>query len=214
MPIDLSEASFKTCCGKSICNGCIYALSSEGVYLCPFCRMPEVVTDEEHVKRVKKLTDKGNANAFNCLASCYDDGTGTIQDSQKANELYLKAGELGSSEAYYNLGCSYRRGTGVESDMKKAKYYWEFAAMSGHIKGRYNLGMMEGKAGNYVRAMKHYLISARAGDKKSLEAIRAGFTDGIITKDEYANTLRSYQKSQNEMKSDARDKAAAYYGYA
>ena len=31
--------------------------------------------------------------------------------------------------------------------------------------------------------------------------------DGIITKDEYANTLRAHQKIQDEMKSDMRDKA-------
>ena len=34
---------------------------------------------------------------------------------------------------------------------------------------------------------------------------------GDVTKDEYANTLREYQKSQDEMKSDARDKAVAYH---
>ena len=32
---------------------------------------------------------------------------------------------------------------------------------------------------------------------------------GIVTKDEYANTLRAHQKSIDEMKSDAREKAAA-----
>ena len=34
---------------------------------------------------------------------------------------------------------------------------------------------------------------------------------GHITKEEYANTLRAYQMSQDEMKSDARDKAAVYF---
>ena len=33
--------------------------------------------------------------------------------------------------------------------------------------------------------------------------------NGFVTKDEYANTLRAYQKIQNEMKSDMRTKAAA-----
>jgi len=191
------------------------AMSEGGAALCAFCRTPRASSGEEYNERLKKLMEKGNAEAFNLMAYTYATGKrGLQQDYQKARELFLKAGELGCAQAYYNLGVSYDNGHGVESDMKKATYYWELAAISGHIKGRYNLGMMEGKAGNYVRAMKHYLISARAGDKKSLEAIKAGFTDEIITKDEYANTLRSYQKSQNEMKSDARDKAAAYYGYA
>ena len=34
---------------------------------------------------------------------------------------------------------------------------------------------------------------------------------GFVTKDEYANTLREYQKSQDDMKSDARDKARAQW---
>ena len=37
--------------------------------------------------------------------------------------------------------------------------------------------------------------------------VTKGFRSGHITKDEYANTLRAYQKSVDEMKSGARDKA-------
>ena len=37
--------------------------------------------------------------------------------------------------------------------------------------------------------------------------IKQGFMGGVVTKDEYANTLRAYQKSKDEMKSEARDKA-------
>ena len=51
--------------------------------------------------------------------------------------------------------------------------------------------------------------TARTGDVKSLEAVRIGFRVGHVTKDQYANTLREHQKSQDEMKSDARDKARA-----
>ena len=32
------------------------------------------------------------------------------QDWSKANELYLKAGELGCADAYFNLGNSYQWG--------------------------------------------------------------------------------------------------------
>ena len=55
--------------------------------------------------------------------------------------------------------------------------------------------------------MKHIMISARVGDTDSLEKVKSGFRIGVITKDEYAQTLREYQKSRDEMKSDARDKA-------
>ena len=58
--------------------------------------------------------------------------------------------------------------------------------------------------------MKHFILSARAGKKDSLDKVKTGFMHGIVTKDEYANTLRAYQKIQDDMKSDDRDKAAIY----
>ena len=129
------------------------------------------------------------------------------QDRAKASELLNKAGKLGHGGVYYNLGNSYRMGRGVEVDMKKAKHYYELAAMNGHVMARNNLGMMEGQTGNYKRAFKHLLISAKAGDDDSLDTVKKGYMQRHVTKEEYANTLREYQKSQDEMKSDARDKA-------
>ena len=57
--------------------------------------------------------------------------------------------------------------------------------------------------------MKHFILSARAGDKQSLDYVKDGFMDGIVTKDEYANTLRAHQERHDEMKSDGRDRAQA-----
>jgi len=138
-------------------------------------------------------------------------GYGMPQDRVKANELYLKAGELGSSSGYFNLGIAYHEGNGVEVDMKKAKHYWELAAMMGHIHARHNLGYIEEDAGKIERAYRHLLLAAKAGHEEALSNIKLGFEDGFITKDEYASTLRAHQKIQDEMKSDERDKAAAFY---
>ena len=60
--------------------------------------------------------------------------------------------------------------------------------------------------------MKHLIIAARAGYKESLDQVKTRYIEGLVTKDEYANTLRMYQKRQDEMKSDARDKYAAVKG--
>ena len=203
--------TFQSCCGKEICDGCIYAMrETGGKNVCPFCKTPYSKSDEETIKRVKKLMKKSNSDAFFYLAGFYADGTyGLPQDQGKANELLLKAGQLGCATAYYNLGIIYSNGRGVESDAKKAKHYYELAAMNGSILARYNLGMMEGNAGNHQRAMKHFIISAKAGEDDSLDMVKFGYTEGHVTKDEYANTLRQYQKSQDEMNSDARDKALA-----
>ena len=218
LPIAMDEQSFKSCCGKLICNGCIYAMTIEGVRkgtkkeemgMCAFCRTLRPISNEEEVRRVKKLMKSGNADACKQLAGYYADGVcGMQQDIAKATELWLKAGELGCAEGYYNLGNSYYYGRGVEIDKKKAKHYWELAAMTGDVDARYNLGCMEGRAGNHERAYKHYILSAKGGYKGSLEFVKKGFTKGFVTKDEYESTLRAHHECQAEMKSEMRDKAA------
>ena len=92
-------------------------------------------------------------------------------------------------------------------DIKKAKHYFELAAMNGCVLARYILGCSEGQTGNHHRGAKHFILAARAGHDKALGMVKQGFMGGIVGKDEYANTLRAYQKSKDEMKSEARDKA-------
>ena len=152
-----------------------------------------------------KLTEKGNPWAYNNLAGHYANGTLLPQDWVRANELRLKAGELGDDSAYFNLGNAYYDGRGVAIDKKKANHYYELAAMSGSVQARNNLGVLDYEAGNYDRAMKHYRIAAKAGYKNALDVVKEGYTEGYVTKDQYANTLREYQKSQDEMKSNARE---------
>jgi len=214
MPISSDDTTIESCCGKRICNGCIYAMnmSEGGADLCAFCRTPEA-TDEEEIERTKKLMDKGNAEAFLLLAGYYAHGSrGLVQDWAKARELTQKAGELGCAGGYYNLASLYSNGTGVEVDKKKAKRYFELAAMMGDITARHSLGIMEYKSGNINRAYKHLTIAAKAGNKQSLDIVKVGYENGMVTKDEYENTLRSYQARQYEMKSDAREKARVSTG--
>jgi len=215
--LPLPSAEYTTvgsCCGKRICNGCVYAMHmSEGKDLCAFCRLPPPSSDEEEIERTKNLVDKGNVEAIHLLASYYREGImGMQQNLQKANKLYIQAGELGYAAAYYNLGLAYYHGRGEEVDKKKAKYYWELAAMGGSAQARHNVGWEEVEAENEQRAVKHFIIAARAGFERSLAVVKEGFKRGLIMKDEYESTLRAYQKRQNEMKSDERDKAAIYYG--
>ena len=204
------QSIFMPCCGKMVCCGCIYAMEmSEGKDLCAFCRMPPPSSDEVSIQGVKKLMNKDNAEAFNQLARAYSDGVlGMPQNHEKANELYLKAGELGCVDGYYNLGISYDRGDGVKSDGNKAKHYHELAAMGGCVEARNTLGVVEWNSGNYDRACKHFTIAAKDGYKKSLDNVKIGFMKGVVTKDEYANTLREHHERQKEMKTNAREEAA------
>src|SRR6056300_1585087 len=79
LPLDSGQMTFQPCCGKIICDGCIYAMAKEArgrgkIELCAFCREPDRTSAEEQVERIKKLIAAGNAHAFNNLGGCYADG--------------------------------------------------------------------------------------------------------------------------------------------
>ena len=71
--------------------------------------------------------------------------------------------------------------------------------------------MMEEENGNIDRAMRHFLIAARSGLNEGLKKIGEGYKAGHVTKDDYASTLRAYQCSIDEMKSEGRTEASKYW---
>ena len=92
-------------------------------------------------------------------------------------------------------------------DKKKAKHHWQISAMMGSIDARYNLGCYERDNGNMDRAMKHFMIAAKYGDDASLQIITICYTAGQMSKEDFAKTLREHQASQDETRSEQRDKA-------
>ena len=67
------------------------------------------------------------------------------------------------------------------------------AAMGGDGITRHNLGHVEIETCNMDRALKHYMIAVRDGNKKSLDSIKELYSRGYATKDDYTKALRSYQ---------------------
>jgi len=135
---------------------------------------------------------------------------GFPQDHTKALEYWHRAGELGIAKAYVNIGYAYQYGEGVEVDEKKAIHYYELAAMAGDADARHNLGLEEERVGNMERALNHHMIAVRAGDSDSLKEIQELYSKGHATKEDYTKALQSYQKYLMDIKSDQRDKAAAF----
>ena len=217
MPSLWTGRKYQECCGKEICSGCIHApvYDNQGNKVagekCPFCRIPAFTSDEEMIERNDKRIETKDAIAIYGLGCCYDEGLhGLPQNYTKALELWHHAGELGHSGAYFNIGCAYQNGIGVQKDVEKARHYWELAAMGGHVGSRFNLGINERNKGNFDKAIKHFMISVCFGCSNSLEATQALFKDGRATKDDYTKALRLYQAYLDEVKSDQRDKAAAF----
>ena len=215
LPFLYTGSRYMTCCGKEICSGCIRAPlydhhgNEVNNQKCPFCRAPHPTGDEflEREKKRKKLDDP---IAIYNQGNYYRGGTnGYPQDDAKALEFYHRAAELGYIEAYNGIGHAYDNGRGVEFDQKKARYYWELAAMKGNVKARSSLGIKEELAGNFDRAIKHYMIAVRGGDGRSLENVKEIYMSEQASKDDYLKALQKYQEYLGEIKSVQRDKAAA-----
>ena len=128
---------------------------------------------QETLERIKKRAEGSDAKAINMLGCYYYGGKGGLpQDNEKATELFFRAGELGFAAAYRSVAVAYYNGEGVERDMEKAKHYEELAAMGGDVVSRNNLGIREKNAGSMNRAVKHWMISSRAGCDNSLTRVR------------------------------------------
>ena len=213
MPSIPTGSRYKSCCGKLICSGCIYAVRFRDgdVGLCPFCRTPAPTLDKEIIRRINKRVEAGDIEAIYNMGCYYNQGDyGFPQDYDKALELWQRAGELGHAAAYHNIGCAYDLGRGVKVDNKKANHYYELAATKGDAAARHNLGSLEARASNFERAVKHYTIAASGGYSGSLEFIKVIYKDeGHATKEDYSKALRLYQEYLGEVKSVQRDEAAA-----
>jgi len=210
---------YMTCCGKVFCSGCVVAESQEMKEgkmkpLCAFCREPIGVSKKVHIDRVKKRIGMKDALACHRLGQAYSNGEwGLPRNSKKAFELYVQAVKNGVTEGYISISSAYQSGEGVGKDLAKAMYYCKLAAIGGHEIARNNLGSTVSRQGNNIRAMKHFKIAARAGFDHSMKVIGQGYKHGYVTKNEYANTLRTYQVSVDEMKSKERTQSACVPEY-
>jgi TPR repeat protein len=201
---DEATEKYYPCCGKSICGGCIHSFRKSGNDdKCPFCNSNRSSrTREEMVGEFMKRAAVNDPGAICLLAGYYYHGrVGLQQDHAKAMELYAKAADLGCSQAHCRLGDIYREG----GNMKKAKLHLEAAAIAGHEGARNNLGIIEAESGNMDRAVKHLRIAASAGHYKAMHTLRTFFDQGIIGRESIKSTLKAYNNSCVEMRSEARD---------
>ena len=207
LPCRDDESVYMNCCGKYICNGCRYSLPRQH---CPFCNTAAALSDEEVIKRLSERIEKYNdPEAMNSLACSYMNGLdGLPVDRSKAFELFQRACRLESAAGHCHLGTRYLKGDGTETDKKKAVHHLQTAAILGSIVARHNLGCAEVKNGNLQRAIKHFMIAAKGGFELSLDVVKQGFKDGHVTKEDFEKTLRDYQASCDETRSEQRDRAA------
>ena len=156
-----------------------------------------------------ELAKAGHHKAMNRIGFFYFNGQKGLQQDKKAGMKWWRlAAEAGSSEAANNLGMCYRKGDGVEQDIDRALEYYRQEARLGGVTGFVNIGALLMLQGSMEEAMLNLRKAAICGlsDKHIFNALRKGYRDGYITKEEYAFTLRENQKVNNEMKSESREK--------
>jgi len=194
---------YYSCCGKYICGGCLHSFVESGnEETCPFCKSEIDKTDGERVEEIMKRVEANDAASMMVLGAYYHHGRlGLLQDRERAIELWTRAAELGSSKAHYQLGCIYHEG----GDSKKEKFHYEAAAMAGHEGARVALGTMERRSGNMERAVKHWTIAASGGKYDAMHNLLIAFNQGSTSRATIDSSLRAYNKSCIEMRSEARN---------
>jgi TPR repeat protein len=101
----------------------------------------------------------------------------------------------------------FHEGEGVEKDPKKEIYHLEEAAIGGHPWARYNLANLEWRKGREDRAYRYLIIAAKLGLDRALEAVKEGFMDGSVSKEDFEAALRGHQAAIDATKSRQREEA-------
>ncbi len=158
-------------------------------------------SNAEAIAHLNKRVAANDPSAIRILASRHYGE----EDYIKTLELFLKAAALGDIEAHYEAALIYLDGEGTEVNMKKGNYHLEVAAIGGNANSRYALGIYERNHGSYERAMKHLIIAAKQGLEDALAKLKEGYVDGQISKDEFGEALRAYQRAADATKSPQRE---------
>ena len=221
-----SQTCYKACCGKTICVACVIGnkecidkqneeknAGKKIAFTCPFCREP-VPTDMEYNSQLQGRCLLNDHQAFELMGGLYLMGEhGIAKDDLKALDYHIRAIELGSPSACISIGHRYSEGIGVAVDEERVALFLRIGALRGDIQARYNIGVHEHKSGNHEIGIRHWKISAEAGDQDSLNLLKEIYNaDGklpgkeFITKDYLDFAHRACCEAQEEVKSEEREK--------
>ena len=220
---DLNKSVMHSCCVKTICIGCLHANKihkgdkhlkgrrpQKATYRCPFCRQCPPKTDEEYDRNLMNRITASNENDPVALLHM---GTRHYKQSnyKSALEYWSMAASLGNAAAHFHLSILHQEGKEgvVEKDNVKALFHLEESAIAGHPDARCNLGQYEWMNQRFDRAVLHWMIAARLGSDNSIQALKKCYTNGSISKEDFASALRAYQDAVARTKSPQREKAEA-----
>ncbi|EJK45132.1 hypothetical protein THAOC_36268 [Thalassiosira oceanica] len=167
-------------------------------------------------EQLSQAVCRGKPGDFSVASMRQSGINGFEQDDKKIFKDLVESADLGNRDACYALWNCYIEGSGVERDMNLAKYWCQVAALRGCSASRVELANFDLKARDPESAVRHLMISCRQGNDDGLNFLgrlyRVGLKrkDPCVTKDQYAEALRSHKKCADSMKSDSRAAAVAF----
>ena len=234
LPRNIEQSTYKSCCGSTICAGCINAQKRVRVIgtnvklpiagskeekrefikiicysldVCPFCRASDAVSHEEHFERlVKHIDDRNDPSAIYCLASHYVKGTcGLSVNLEKARELYQRAYDLGDPDAAFDLFILH---TEHFTDQTLAMKYLEEGAKRGVEACMVELaGRLARFVGNLDEAKRLTVMAACSGDDDAMEHVKNASWGIQLTKDEFDTTVRAHRAAKDKETNEPREYA-------
>jgi len=197
MPLsfELDKNSFRVCCGKLLCQGCVYAIiQNEHSCPCPFCRKSPYKSNEEYIQWLQKLVANKHPLALLQMGLHYNAGDFvSARNVTKAVELWE---ESGHHHAYLNLAYHFRR----IGRSDKFRPYLEKAATLGNIQARTLLGILDQKEDRCSLSIKHLTISAEYGDETAMKLMRVYQDEKMVTKSEIDTII----KKRDQLKKSSR----------
>ena len=165
-------------------------------------------SDEEFVRRYEKRAEQDDCHAMYELAYfCRHGRYGLAKDLSKSVELFHRAADLGDADAIGELGRMYAFGVdGVSLDETKGREFLERAAKKGHTIALINLGALGERKGRPELGLTYLCAAAAAGADLAVERLWKRFRAGEICKDDLEKSLRAYQKANEDMRSEERER--------
>jgi len=143
---------------------------------------------------------------------------GFKKDEARSNKEFLYAASLGSREACTVVGHCYKEGdVGIEKDIEMSKYYYQLGAVKGCPTARVALAHYDADEGDLQTAVRHLMIACRRGSDEGLQFLGELYRRGLkkssqacVTKDQYAEALRTHKDFVDLVSSKSRIDAAKY----
>ena len=221
LPIDDKSTSYRPCCGKIICKGCVadqihMLMRDSGDELqeemikalnqCMFCRTDMYGKSDE---LNKAAAENNRPEGMFRVGQLYLEpgllGTVRQEHKQEGMKWLKRATVLGCGKAAEKIGDIHLE----DENERDAYFYFTKAAELGRVQSFVKLGNIELDRGNVTTAMNNYRKATICGVKSEglVQVLKRGFMEKYITRDEYFSTLYRNYKANEEMNSESRKRA-------